>query len=69
MKTGVRRNSTAGGGEATENGWDISLDVMEGWRPIKLTCGVEQVLLASSCCRRRLAMYAINWASMGFFGA
>jgi len=35
---------------------------------IGLTCGDELVLLVPSVCCRRLAMHAINWASLGFLG-
>jgi hypothetical protein len=72
VKTGVGGNSTSGGRNATEDDSEKILDATEAEESkqlIGLTHGDELVLLVSSVCRRRLAMRAINWASMGCSGA
>ena len=68
VKTGVGGNSTAGGGDATENDWEKTLDVMEAEDPNKarLACGDELVLLLPSAWHRMLARRVLSSKSMGF---
>jgi len=66
-KTGVGGNSTTKGSVVTENESVTSDDRIEAEDPkIRLSRGVELVLLAPSVWRRRSAMRARNLGSMGF---
>ena len=72
VKTGVGGNSTAEGGDKTENDWvEKALDVMETEDPNKarLACGDELVLLVPSAWRRRSARRVISSGSIGFLDA
>jgi len=68
VKIGVGGNSTAEGGDKTENDWEKALDVMETEDPNKarLVCGDELVLLVPSAWRRMSARRVVSSGSMGF---